>query len=212
MVVIFQNFINEHNLWGTTAVLALSVHATVENNNLEFLLFSLSFFPPIHPHFQFLTFFKFFLMSFFSLLFFPGNQQQLEVKVLDFCYSTDNSINKPLIWPPLSCSNNMYTNKLHCTNKKMLHCYIIITCSKRTRLVAVRTPHSTQFFRLVQRGGCKTSWEVLFTELCTVCLFHALQGGKFTQRRPTSTQNIPQVSEKKQLKNKKIINRLFLTI
>lgn len=154
-------------------------------------------------------------MSFFFLyFFFAGNQQQLEVKVLDFCYSTDNSINNPLIYPPslpspLSCSNNMYTNKLHCTNKKMLHCYIIITCSKRTQLVAVRTPHSTQFFRLVQRGGCKTSWEVLFTELCTVCLFHALQGGKFTQRRPTTTQNIPQVSEKK---NKKIINRLFLTI
>lgn len=37
----------------------------------------------------------------------------------------------------------------------MLHCYIIITCSKRTRLVAVRTPHSTQFFRLVQREGAK---------------------------------------------------------
>lgn len=49
----------------------------------------------------------------------------------------------------------------------MLHCYIIITCSERTQPDAVRTPHSTQFFRLVQRGGCKTSWEVLFTELCT---------------------------------------------
>lgn len=68
--VIFQNFINEHNLWGTTAVLALSVHATVENNNLEFLLFSCSLPPPrplIRPHFQFLTFF--FWMSLFPLTF-----------------------------------------------------------------------------------------------------------------------------------------------
>lgn len=85
----------------------------------------------------------------------------------------------------------------------MLHCYIIITCSKRTQLVAVRTPHSTQFFRLVQRGGCKTSWEVLFTELCTVCLFHALQGGKFTQRRPTSKQkHTTGVRKKNKNKNK----------
>ena len=150
--------------------------------------------------FQVLSFLFFLSFLFLKLFFFAGNQQQLEVKVLDFCYSTDDSINNPPHYTlpalPLSCSNNMYTNKLHCTNKKMLHCYIIITCSERTQPVAVRTPHSTQFFRLVQRGGCKTSWEVLFTELCTVCLFHALQGGKFTQRRPTSTQNIPQVSEK----------------
>lgn len=93
-LVIFQNFINEHNLWGTTAVLALSVHATVENNNLEFLLFSFSLFFPIHPHFQFLAFLSF-LLSFFVFIFFAGNQQQLEVKVLDFCYSTDKSINNP---------------------------------------------------------------------------------------------------------------------
>lgn len=93
-LVIFQNFINEHNLWGTTAVLALSVHATVENNNLEFLLFSFSlFFFPIRPHFQFLAFLFFY--DFFSFIFFAGNQQQLKVKVLDFCYSTDDSINNP---------------------------------------------------------------------------------------------------------------------
>lgn len=136
------------------------------------------------------------MFFFFSpSLLFPGTQRQLEVKVLDFCYSTDNSINKPHRLPPLlaaptictQINYNVQTKKKQTKTPKktMLHCYIIITCSKRKWLVAVRTPHSTQFFRLVQRG-CKTSWEVLFTKLCTVCLFHALDGGKFTQRRPSS--------------------------
>lgn len=98
--VIFQNFINEHNLWGTTAVLALSVHATVENNNLEFLLFScrLSPHPPPHRSSFSISHILFNVFVSFTFFFFsPGNQQQLEVKVLDFWYSTDKSINKPLI-------------------------------------------------------------------------------------------------------------------
>lgn len=69
-LVIFQSFINEHNLWGTTAVLALSVHATVENNNLEFLLFRFSLFFFRHPSsFSVSHVFYFFYVFFFSLFF-----------------------------------------------------------------------------------------------------------------------------------------------
>lgn len=127
--VIFQNFINEHNLWGTTAVLALSVHATVENNNLEFLLFCLTFFPPPRPHFV-SHLFDFFFVVFFPSLLFPGTQRQLEVKVLDFCYSTDNSINKPHRLPPLLAAPTICTQinynvqtKKNKTPKKQ--CYIV---------------------------------------------------------------------------------------
>lgn len=48
---------------------------------------------------SFFSTFNFFL-SLFSFFFFAGNQQQLEVKVLDFCYSTDDSINKPIVNQP----------------------------------------------------------------------------------------------------------------
>lgn len=92
---IFQNFIYEHNLWGTTAVLALSVHATVENNNLEFLLLRLVFF-------------------IFSPLFLQEINTARGESTGSFTALTIASTN-PF---PHSCSNNMYTIQLHCTNKK----------------------------------------------------------------------------------------------
>lgn len=111
IVLIFQNFINEHNLWRTTAVLALSVHATVENN-FEFLLFSFSL-TPTHRHFRFSHYF--FLFSSFFFSFFRNSKTAkrwkywISITALTIA-STSPQICPPTPPSPLSCSNNMYTN------------------------------------------------------------------------------------------------------
>lgn len=54
----------------------------------------------------------------------------------------------------------MYTIELHCTNKKdtLLH------HRQRVRHVSLLLePHILRKFRLVQRGGCKTSWNIIYS-------------------------------------------------
>lgn len=92
----------------------------------------------------------------------------------------------------------MYTIELHCTNKKdtLLH------HRQRARHVSLLLePHILRKFRLVQRGGCKTSWNIIYSYIQR--LVYALQeenlhSGDLQLKHTTGV--------------RKIINRLFLTI
>lgn len=101
--------------------------------------------------------------------------------------------------PSHSCSNNMYTIELHCTNKKR---YIVTSpAASATRLVAVRISHSTQ----VQTSTKRRVQNVLeyYLHLCTTSRFTHYKRKIYT-------------AETFKLKHttgvRKIINRLFLTI
>lgn len=92
----------------------------------------------------------------------------------------------------------------------MLHCYIIITCSKRTRLVAVRTPHSTQFFRLVQREGAKRPGRsYLHSYVQYVSFTHYEEKKIYTAKTNFNSKTYHRCQEKKQTKKttKKIDNK-----
>lgn len=117
----------------------------------------------------------------------------------------------------------MYTIQLHCTKKKkgkkrrkkkkrggkkvtLLH--------HLQRLIAVRTPHSMQ-----DQTSTKRKVQKILGDYIQLYVQHLgsllITKGKFTQRRPP-TQTYHRCHEKinkiKRTKNKKIINRLFLTI
>lgn len=169
----FQKFIYEHNLWGTTAVLALSVHASVENNNFEFFL-SVKFF---------LFFYSFLVSRFLNCRI----STQLKVKVLDL-WQHWHSINKPRppIAAPTICTQLNYIVQIK--KDTLLH------HRQRVRHVSLLLEsHILRKFRLVQRGGCKTSWNIIYIYVQRLVL--RITRGKFTQRRPSNS-NIPQVSER----------------
>lgn len=92
----------------------------------------------------------------------------------------------------------MYTIELHCTNKKdtLLH-----HRQRARRVSLLLEPHILPKFRLVQRGGCKTSWNIIYS---------------YVQRLVYALQEENLHSGDLQLKHttgvRKIINRLFLTI
>lgn len=92
----------------------------------------------------------------------------------------------------------MYTIELHCTNKKdtLLH-----HRQRARRVSLLLEPHILRKFRLVQRGGCKTSWNIIYS---------------YVQRLVYALQEENLHSGDLQLKHttgvRKIINRLFLTI
>lgn len=92
----------------------------------------------------------------------------------------------------------MYTIELHCTNKKdtLLH-----HRQRARRVSLLLEPHILRKFRLVQRGGCKTSWNIIYSyvqRLVYALLEENLHSGDLQLKHTTGV--------------RKIINRLFLTI
>lgn len=165
--IIFQKFIYEHNLWGTTAVLALSVHATVENNNLNF--YSINIF--------------FIILSFLASVM---QESTARGESTDWVSdSTDDSINTPLapIAAPTICTqfNYIVQKKARKTNeikRKETKATYYITRS----ILSLLEPHILCKIGLVQRGGCKRSWAIIIYNFIYNISFSLLTTrGKFTQ-------------------------------